>query len=68
MNWRVMTDACIRANKLLVTKLNKALDALERSDGPALDQALEEMVKIRKSMELGGCSLKKPIGFEWSSS
>ena len=57
-------DPCERANRALMQSLNKAVDAVEEGNSQAFDQALENMVKIRKGMELGDCSLKKPMGFE----
>lgn len=57
-------NPCERANTLLGEKLTEALDAMERGSSRDFDQALEDMVKVRKGMELGGCSLKKPVGFQ----
>ena len=61
-------DACSRANQVLHKKLNEAIDAIEKGDAPSFDKALEDMVKARKSMELGGCSIvpAKEMGFKKS--
>jgi hypothetical protein len=59
-------DACSRANELLHNKLNEAIDAIEKGEASRFDKALDDMVKTRKSMELGGCSIVplKETGFK----
>ena len=61
-------DACSRANEVLHKKLTEAIDAIEEGDATCFDKALEDMVKTRKSMELGGCSIvpSKEMGFKKS--
>ena len=59
-------DACSRADEVLHKKLNEAIDAIEKGDAPSFDKALENMVKIRKGMELGACPIipRKETGFK----
>ena len=59
-------DACPKANEVLHEKLNVAIDAIKKGDAPSFDKALEDMVNIRKAMEVGGCPImpRKDIGFK----
>lgn len=59
-------DACSRANQVLYKKLGEAIDAIENGDAHSFDKALEDMIKIRRGMELGACAIitKKDIGFK----
>ena len=59
-------DACSRANEVLHKKLGEAIDAIEKGDAHSFDKALEDMIKIRKGMEVGACPIipKKEVGFK----
>lgn len=59
-------SACARANEVLHKKLDRAIDAIEKGDTHSFDKALEDMIKIRRGMELGACPIipKKEIGFK----
>ncbi len=59
-------DACSRANEVLHKKLDEAIDAIEKGDACSFDKALEDMIKIRKGMEIGACPIipKKEVGFK----